>query len=114
MTTTLTRRSLFILPALPALAQVPFALCPAAAQEVGVGVEVGIAPPPLRVETVPPPPSPAHEWVPGHWQWNGAQWVWRPGHYLRRPTPVSYWVPAAWVPTPSGRYRYVPGHWARR
>ena len=110
--TMMTRRSLFLVPVLAALAQVPFALSPAAAQEVGV--EVGVAPPPLRAETVPPPPSPAHEWVPGHWQWNGAQWVWRRGHYVRRPTPVSYWIPAAWVATPKGRWRYVPGHWARR
>ena len=112
MTTTMTRRSLFLVPVLAPLAQLPFASSMATAQQVGV--EVGVAPPPLRVEPVPPPPSPAHEWVPGHWQWNGAQWVWRPGHYLRRPTPVSYWVPAEWVATPRGRWRYVPGHWARR
>jgi len=26
-----------------------------------------------------PPPSPT--WVPGHWEWNGWQWVWQPGHW---------------------------------
>jgi hypothetical protein len=106
------RRVLLFLPALAVLAQLPLTARQAAAQEVGI--EVGVAPPPMRVETVPPPPSPVHEWVPGHWQWNGREYVWRRGHYVRRPTPAAYWVADGWVPAPNGHWRYVPGHWAYR
>jgi len=106
------RQALFLIPLVAALVQLPFAASPAAAQTVGI--EVGVAPPPMRAEAVPPPPSPAHEWVPGRWQWTGARWVWHRGHYVRRPTPVSYWVAGNWAATPGGHWRWVPGHWARR
>jgi hypothetical protein len=28
-----------------------------------------------------PPPPPGPHWVPAHWNWNGADWVWLPGHW---------------------------------
>jgi hypothetical protein len=39
------------------------------------------APPPLIVENRPPPPTFRHEWVAGHWRWNGHRYVWARGHY---------------------------------
>lgn len=105
------RRKFLVLPVLAVLAQLPLLAAPAAAQQVGI--EVGVAPPPLRAEAVPPPPSAAHVWVPGHWQWNGVRWGWHRGHYARRPTPAAYWVQGAWVPMPNGHWRWAPGHWAR-
>lgn len=107
------RRKLLILAALVALAQLPFASSSVFAQHVGVGIEVGVAPPPMRVEAVPPPPGAAFAWVRGHWQWNGAQWVWRPGHYARRPTPAAYWVEGGWIQMPNGHWRWRQGHWHR-
>jgi len=26
---------------------------------------------------------PYSTWVPGQWYWDGVQWVWEPGHYVR-------------------------------
>ena len=34
-------------------------------------VIVRVAPPAVRVETAPPPPSRYHVWDPGHWRWDG-------------------------------------------
>lgn len=27
------------------------------------------------------PPMAGYYWVPGHWDWNGYEWIWNPGHY---------------------------------
>ena len=37
---------------------------------------VQLAPPPPRVERVPPPRR-DQVWIPGHWQWNERDYVWR-------------------------------------
>ncbi|MCX7919897.1 MAG: hypothetical protein N3A72_09910 [bacterium] len=29
----------------------------------------------------PPGPPPGPRWVPGHWSWNGSDWIWIPGHW---------------------------------
>ena len=49
-------------------------------------------PPPARrppapapvVEAVPVAPGAYYVWRPGHWRWNGAQWVWVRGRYVMR------------------------------
>jgi hypothetical protein len=28
-------------------------------------------------------------WVPGHWEWAGAEWIWQPGHYQPDPNYVD-------------------------
>ncbi len=38
-------------------------------------------PPPPRVEERPAPPYSTSVWVPGHWDWNGQEYVWTPGHW---------------------------------
>ena len=80
----------------------------AAAQ--AVVVERGVMPPP-RVEVVPVAPGPGYNWVPGHWAWRGAGWVWIGGHHVRgvvapMPAEVVEVVPAR--PAPS--YVWVKGH----
>jgi hypothetical protein len=35
--------------------------------------------PALVVENYPP--RVGYVWVRGAWQWNGAEWIWMPGHY---------------------------------
>ncbi len=60
------------------------AAVPAAAQ-VSVNINVGdqVAPrppPPPRHERMPGLRA-GHVWVPGHWQWNGRDYVWVRGHY---------------------------------
>ncbi|KKB64517.1 hypothetical protein WM40_05535 [Robbsia andropogonis] len=42
------------------------------------------APPPLRVEVVPPPRV-GYAWVRGHWQWDGRAYAWVPGHWRGSP-----------------------------
>lgn len=75
------------------------------------------APPPPQTETIPPPPattSVTTYWQPGHWDWNGASWVWTAGSYVQRvqqPTATATWVPGQWVQQSSGGYVWIAGHW---
>jgi hypothetical protein len=60
------------------------ALLGAAAQfadaRVNVDLTVGIPPPPVVVEPLPPP-MPHYVWVPGYWGWDGHGYVWVPGYW---------------------------------
>jgi WXXGXW repeat (2 copies) len=68
---------------------------PSHAAVVGVSISVGRAPPPPRVEHVPPP-RPGYVWATGYWSWNGGRYVWvsgrwhkgRPGYVYHKP----YWT----------------------
>ncbi len=67
--------------------------------------------PPLRVELIPPPP-PVQErlvWQGGHWHWNGAGYVWNPGHYVAVAVGAR-WEPPHWA-LRGGAWVWVPGHW---
>jgi hypothetical protein len=68
------------------------------------------APPPVREEIVPPPPTTDVVWQPGHWQWNGTQYVWVSGAYVARPRPQVAWVPGHWDQSPTG-WTWVEGYW---
>lgn len=74
-------------------------------------VEIEVAPPPPRVEVVPPPRA-NYVWAPGYWRWNGRRHVWINGVWVpaRR---GFHWEPAAWVQAPNGRWHLVPAHWVR-
>ncbi len=82
------------------------------------GCVVAPAPPPYatlpapRAEIVPPPPGPAPKWVwqPGGWHWNGAQYVWLPGHYVERLPTYTRWEPGHWIER-GGNWEWVPGRW---
>ena len=63
-------------------------------------------------EARPPAPSPASNWVPGHYVWRENAWRWEPGHYVMgavRPLPplIVEEIPVA----PSPTHFYVRGHW---
>lgn len=98
-----------ILVASPAMAQAVVQVTPT--EQVIVAPS---APPPPRVETIPPPtgsePS-ALYWRPGHWEWNGANWAWASGTYVQRPAPQAVWQPGHWIQQPTGGYVWVEGHW---
>ena len=76
---------------------IPLVICAALA---GCTVLREPAPPPRVVyrempapiaEVPPPAPSPAHNWVPGHYVWRDNAWRWEPGHYVLvalRPMPA--------------------------
>jgi len=78
---------------------------PAAAE-----VFIRIAPPPPRVERVPPPRH-GFVWVPGHWDWNGRRHVWVHGTWLRERHGYRY-VEPAWVER-DGRWQMERGRWER-
>lgn len=67
-------------------------------------------PPPVRYEVAPPPPSPEHVWVAGHWSWDGRAHLWIPGRYLLRPRPRAHWETGRWVRHERG-WHWVEGHW---
>jgi len=72
------------------------------------------APPPPRVETIPPPPNAESQlmyWRPGRWAWNGGSWEWSSGQYVERPAPQAVWEPGHWVQQPSGGYVWTDGRW---
>lgn len=67
-------------------------------------------PPPSRDPFVPPV-SPEKDRVayPGHWNWNGFQYLWQPGT-LTRISPGFVWIPTYQAPVPGG-IRIIPGYW---
>ena len=73
------------------------------------------APPPPRSEVIPPPPDSIAQWDPGHWAWDGQQWVWKAGHFEVPPTAVQtsgwHWFPGQWVQQPDGGWAWQAGHW---
>ena len=75
---------------------------------------VYVAPPEAVVVVRPPPPAASgYAWQPGHWRWNGAEYVWWPGRYELIPARATAWVPAHWDDR-GGQWVFVPGHWAYR
>ncbi len=75
-------------------------------------VYVNRPPPPPRYEQVPPPPhNVAAAWDPGHWRWNGHDYLWEQGHYVRAPQRNARWVPGHRVHH-ERQWVWEPGHWA--
>ena len=58
--------------------------------------------PELRPEVIPPPPGARVLWEPGHWHWNGVQYVWLGGHYIQRRPNYVHYVPGHWAAGPRG------------
>jgi hypothetical protein len=73
-------------------------------------VVVRPAPPPPRAEMQPPPPGERAVWDPGHWNWNGRDYAWVPGHYIERPNVAMRWEPGHWVQE-RGSWVWVEGSW---
>jgi hypothetical protein len=63
----------------------------------GIDIDIDIAPPPLRIETVPPARV-GFVWAPGYWDYRGRDHV---------------WVAGRWVPERRG-WRWVPDRWEQR
>ena len=60
-----------------------------------------------RAEVVPATPGPRYIWRPGHWYWDGRDYVWHRGVYIERRPAYHAWVPGHWGP----RGRWIPAHW---
>lgn len=66
------------------------------------------APPPLRVERIPPPRR-GYVWIGGSWEWSHGRYRWAPG-YWTHVRPGYHYAPARWVHGRNGWYRER-GHW---
>lgn len=77
------------------------------------------APPPLRVEVRPRPPSGVYVWVEGYWQYNSHRWEWTRGRWAIPPEHRREWVAPRFERDArdgrddrgKGGGRYTPGHW---
>ena len=82
---------------------------------VVAGPPVVVAPPPIpvpRVEVAPPSPGPVFVWVPGYWNWDRGNYVWRGGHWATPPGRGHRWVAGHWAPRRGGQ-TWVEGRWRR-
>lgn len=73
-------------------------------------VVIRIGPPAPIIERPGPPPERGFVWIAGYHRWDGAQYVWVPGHYERPPHPGAHWVAHRWVHR-HGEWVLVEGHW---
>jgi YXWGXW repeat-containing protein len=72
-------------------------------------------PPAPKAEAVPPPPQGPAEyfiWEPGHWHWNGYEYIWIAGRYIERPYRSSVWVHGGWTYNGNLTWTWTPGHWS--
>lgn len=75
-----------------------------------IDIDIDVAPPPVRVETVPPPRV-GYVWAPGFWEWRGREHVWVPGHFVHERRGY-HWVPDHWVQI-GPHWHHERGHWER-
>ena len=73
-----------------------------------VDLEIGVAPPPDRVETVPAP-RPGYIYERGHYIVEGDRYVWHEGHYIRE-REGHHWQPYV-LEHHGDRWHYRAGHW---
>jgi hypothetical protein len=73
-------------------------------------VQVDQAPPPARVELVPPRPVALAVWVDGEWIWRRGRWAWLTGRWVTPPAGAKF---SAWVFVrgADGRLWSAPGTW---
>jgi hypothetical protein len=68
------------------------------------------APPPARVENVPPSPTKGAVWIDGEWQWLRGRWAWLPGRWVR-PIEGATYSPWVVVRGADGTLYHAPGVW---
>src|SRR5260370_11428669 len=75
-------------------------LCMSAASfaQIGVGIVVNFAPPPLPVYEQPLCPGEGYIWTPGYWAYGDD-------------FDDYYWVPGTWVLAPEVGFLWTPGYW---
>ncbi len=73
-------------------------------------VDIEVAPPPARLESVPLPRV-GFVWAPGYWVWRGHEHRWVAGRWVHERRGY-HWVPDRWEPR-GPRWHYERGHWER-
>jgi WXXGXW repeat (2 copies) len=87
-----------------------FAVSPVRAQ-IGIGISIDVAPPPLPVYDQPPIPAPGYIWTPGYWAWDDdTGYYWVPGTWVLPPEPALLWTPGYWGWN-DGVYAFHEGYW---
>ncbi len=66
----------------------------------------------MQAERVPTPPPSTETliWQPGHYDWDGADYVWIHGRWVPRAGHGPLWQDGFWRHTAAGPV-WVPGHW---
>jgi hypothetical protein len=79
---------------------------------VGIGLDVGVPPPPPRFVRAPPPRR-GYVWAPGYWRWDARvhRHVWADGYWVRA-RPGYRYRPAHWA-RHGRQWRFREGYWAR-
>lgn len=72
-----------------------------------------VAPAPTREEIPKPPVSEDMQiWQPGHWDWNGQTYTWRPGQWVLNTGHSNQWMDGFWSRnTVPGPCVWNPAHW---
>lgn len=68
------------------------------------------APPVAQMEQQIRQPYAASAWVPGRYQWNGAQYFWVAGQWVPLPGGYTQWVPGKWEYNDYGWF-WISGYW---
>ncbi len=76
-----------------------------------VDVEIGEAPPTLpgRIDIGTPAPREGYIYEPGHYAWDGHNYVWRDGEYIAN-REGHHWVPYV-MERHGDQWHYRAGHW---
>jgi hypothetical protein len=89
----------------------PAAMTPAAAQSLGLSLNIG-TPPPAPIYEAVPAPRVGYAWAPGYWGWEHERHVWMPGHWMAE-RHGHRWVADHWSEGPHGGWHLERGHWDR-
>ena len=82
-----------------------------ACMSAGGRMYLRVGPPAPIVEARIVQPGPGYVWLPGHYFWNGFEYVWRPGVWVRPPRGRAVWAPGHWVNEGRRGYFWVEGRW---
>ena len=93
-----------------ALIMLPLLSLPMAQAQIGVAINIHIAPPALPVYEQPPLPAPGYLWTPGYWSYGDAGYFWVPGVWVQPPSAGLLWTPGYWG-YEGGVYGWRAGYW---
>ena len=82
----------------------------AAFAQVGVGINITLAPPALPVYEQPLCPGDGYIWNPGYWAWGDDGYYWVPGTWVEAPEVGYLWTPPWWG-WEGGYYVFHTGYW---
>jgi len=103
------RTALFLATALAAAPLSFIPVSPASAQ-IGISVNIDVAPPELPVYEQPPLPAEGWLWQPGFWAYGDEGYYWVPGTWVQPPRPGVLWTPGYWGFN-NGAYVFNEGYW---